>query len=68
MLMPLVSTVLLPSLLSLVVVIHAVSCVAILKELDSSQGLTRDGIRVKLWHSTYFLHSLVSYPPQHVAT
>ena len=68
MLMPLISIVLLASLLSLVVVIYAVSYVAILKELDSSQGLIRDGIRMKLWHSTYFLHSLVSYPPQHDAT
>lgn len=68
MLMPLVSIVLFAPLLSPAVAIHAVSCLAILKELDSSQGLIRDGIWVKLWHSTYFLHSLVSYPPQHVAT
>ena len=57
MLMPLVSIALLASLLTLAVVIHAVSCLAILKELDSSQDLIRDGIRMKLWHSTYFLHS-----------
>jgi hypothetical protein len=68
MLMPLVSIVFLASPLFLKLVIHAVSCLAILKELDSSQGLIRDGIRMKLWHSTYFLHSLVSYPLQHVAT